>query len=158
MEVLRILVSINEMSGTSLTWSVAYTNAKFREVKDECAALMHANLTKLATIGGVSFYKVTEKVLVPVWKAKWKDFTVSTHDEKGEFTYSCKLFKFSGIMCRHIIKVIENEDIQVIPERYILSRWRKDSIRGYENIKVTYYDPGKLDKVKKQKELSQRHA
>ncbi|KAL2923087.1 Protein FAR1-RELATED SEQUENCE 7, partial [Bienertia sinuspersici] len=67
-------------------------------------------------------------------------------------------FEFRGILCRHIIKIIEFEDVNVIPERYILSRWRKDIVRPYEDIRVSYYDPEEFDRVKKVRELSQRHC
>ncbi|KAL2901608.1 Protein FAR1-RELATED SEQUENCE 7, partial [Bienertia sinuspersici] len=76
----------------------------------------------------------------------------------GDFSCSCKLIEFRGILCRHIIKIIEFEDVNLIPERYILSRWRKDIVRPYEDIRVSYYDPEEFDRVKRVRELSQRHC
>ncbi|KAL2924908.1 Protein FAR1-RELATED SEQUENCE 7, partial [Bienertia sinuspersici] len=75
----------------------------------------------------------------------------------GDFSCSCKLFEFRGILCRHIIKIIEFEDVNVIPKRYILSRWRMDIVRPYEDIRVSYYDPEEFDRVKRVRKLSQRH-
>ncbi|KAL2893147.1 Protein FAR1-RELATED SEQUENCE 7, partial [Bienertia sinuspersici] len=75
-----------------------------------------------------------------------------------DFSCSYKLFEFRGILCRHIIKIIEFEDFNVIPERYILSRRRKDIVRVYEDIRVSYYDPEKFYRVKRVRELSQRHS
>ncbi|KAL2938714.1 Protein FAR1-RELATED SEQUENCE 5, partial [Bienertia sinuspersici] len=136
----------------------AYTNTKFLEVKAECDALKLVSESKTASLGGLSVYQAVEKFPKPVWKKRWKTFIVSCDKDKGDFSCSCKLFEFRGILCRHIIKIIEFEDVNVIPERYILSRWRKDIVRPYEDIRVSYYDPEEFDRVKRVRELSQRHC
>ncbi|KAL2942736.1 Protein FAR-RED ELONGATED HYPOCOTYL 3 [Bienertia sinuspersici] len=136
----------------------AYTNTKFLEVKAKCDVLKLVSESKTASLGGLSLYQTIEKFPKPVWKKRWKTFIVSCDKDKGDFSYSCKLFEFRGILCRHIIKIIEFEDINVIPERYILSRWRKDIVRPYENIRVSYYDLEEFDRVKRVRELSQRHC
>ncbi|KAL2943090.1 Protein FAR-RED ELONGATED HYPOCOTYL 3 [Bienertia sinuspersici] len=136
----------------------AYTNTKFLEVKAECDALKLVSESKTASLGGLSLYQAVEKFPKPVWKKRWKTFIVSCDKDKGDFSCSCKLFEFRGILCRHIIKIIEFEDVNVIPERYILSRWRKDIVRPYEDIRVSYYDPEEFDRVKRVRELSQRHC
>ncbi|KAJ1704268.1 hypothetical protein LUZ63_004047 [Rhynchospora breviuscula] len=38
---------------------------------------------------------------------------------------SCKKFERVGILCWHALKVLDREDIKVIPPRYILNRWTK---------------------------------
>jgi zinc finger SWIM domain-containing protein 3 len=38
---------------------------------------------------------------------------------------SCKKFEREGILCWHALKVLDREDIKVIPPRYILNRWTK---------------------------------
>ncbi|KAL2893482.1 Protein FAR1-RELATED SEQUENCE 2 [Bienertia sinuspersici] len=136
----------------------AYTNTKFLEVKAECDALKLVSESKTASLGWLSLYQAVEKFSKPVWKKRWKTFIVSCDKDRGDFSCSCKLFEFRGILCRHIIKIIEFEDVNVIPERYILSRWRKDIVRPYEDIRVSYYDPEEFDRVKRVRELSQRHC
>ncbi|KAL2932665.1 Protein FAR1-RELATED SEQUENCE 5 [Bienertia sinuspersici] len=111
----------------------AYTNTKFLEVKAECDALKLVSESKTASLGGLSVYQAVKKFPKPVWKKRWKTFIVSCDKDKGDFSCSCKLSEFRGILCRHIIKIIEFEDVNVIPERYILSRWRKDIVRPYED-------------------------
>ncbi|KAL2942052.1 Protein FAR1-RELATED SEQUENCE 2, partial [Bienertia sinuspersici] len=76
----------------------------------------------------------------------------------GDLSCSCKLFEFRGILCRHVIKIIEFEDISVIPEKYILSSWRKDIVRAYKDIRVLYYDREEFNRVKRVRELSHRHS
>ena len=41
---------------------------------------------------------------------------------------SCMLFERFGIFCRHIFCILKIYDIQEIPSRYILKRWRRDII------------------------------
>ncbi|KAJ4765730.1 Protein FAR1-RELATED SEQUENCE 5 [Rhynchospora pubera] len=38
---------------------------------------------------------------------------------------SCKKFEREGILCWHALKVLNREDIKVIPPRYVLNRWTK---------------------------------
>ncbi|XP_056691552.1 uncharacterized protein [Spinacia oleracea] len=66
------------------------------------------------------------------------------------------MFEFRGILCRHIMKAMDVEDFQFIPEKYILNNWKKE-VRAYENIRVSYYDPEESTRLAKAKELSQRH-
>ncbi|KAL2928962.1 Protein FAR1-RELATED SEQUENCE 6 [Bienertia sinuspersici] len=113
----------------------AYTNTKFLEVKAEYNALKLVSESNTASLSELSVYQAVEKLLKPVWKKK-KTFIVLCDKDKGEFSSYCKLFEFRGILCMHIIKIIEFEDINVIPERYILSRWRKNIVRLYEDIRV----------------------
>ena len=40
---------------------------------------------------------------------------------------SCKKFESFGILCRHGLKVLNVLDIKLIPNRYIMKRWRRDA-------------------------------
>ncbi|XP_021849383.2 protein FAR1-RELATED SEQUENCE 5-like [Spinacia oleracea] len=135
-----------------------YTNAKFAEVRKQSVALKHTNATKTGALGSLLFYRADENVATRMkWKQK-KSYFLSIDKEKGEFSCSCKLFEFSGILCRHLIRVIDTEVIQVIPDKYILDRWRKNKVRGYEDIRVSYYHPEESARVKKNRDFSQRHT
>ncbi|KAL2929411.1 Protein FAR1-RELATED SEQUENCE 3 [Bienertia sinuspersici] len=76
----------------------AYTNTKFLEVKAECDALKLVSESKTASLGGLSVYQAVEKFPKPVWKKRWKTFIVSCDKDKGDFSCSCKLFEFRGIL------------------------------------------------------------
>ncbi|XP_042422989.1 protein FAR-RED IMPAIRED RESPONSE 1-like [Zingiber officinale] len=52
----------------------------------------------------------------------------------------CRLFEFRGIVCRHLMSVIVKRNITIVPENYILERWRKDIKRGYQGITNIYDD------------------
>ena len=38
----------------------------------------------------------------------------------------CRMFEFRGILCRHALFVLFQECVTVLPDRYILDKWRKD--------------------------------
>lgn len=40
---------------------------------------------------------------------------------------SCREFEFSGILCRHSIRVLSAHNYFVLPEKYLLARWRKEN-------------------------------
>ncbi|KAL2905386.1 Protein FAR1-RELATED SEQUENCE 6 [Bienertia sinuspersici] len=71
----------------------ACTNAKFLEVKAECDFFKLISEFKTTSLGGA----------------------------KGDLSYSCKLFEFEVILCRHTTKIIEFEDVNVILEKCIVS-------------------------------------
>ncbi|KAL4633618.1 hypothetical protein ACB092_04G135300 [Castanea dentata] len=49
----------------------------------------------------------------------------------GLITCSCKNFEFVGIMCSHILKVLDEMKIKLmIPEQFILKRWTKNARAG----------------------------
>ncbi|KAJ3699710.1 hypothetical protein LUZ61_003415 [Rhynchospora tenuis] len=43
----------------------------------------------------------------------------------------CKKFERMGILCCHALKVLDREDIKIIPPKYILKRWTQDAKDEY---------------------------
>lgn len=41
---------------------------------------------------------------------------------------SCHFFEFSGILCRHVLRVLSNNNCFHIPDRYLPTRWRDVSL------------------------------
>ena len=58
---------------------------------------------------------------------RMRKYIVLTDLTKGKEEFSCICGKFNkdGILCSHILKIIVEEDISEIPEKYIINRWRK---------------------------------
>ncbi|KAK4750376.1 hypothetical protein SAY87_027825 [Trapa incisa] len=50
----------------------------------------------------------------------------SPHDEF--ISCSCNKFEFSGILCRHVLRVLSTNNYFHIPERYLPLRWRNDCL------------------------------
>ena len=46
----------------------------------------------------------------------------------------CRMFEFKGILCRHVLFVLSQESVNVLPDRYILNRWRNDIKRKYTYV------------------------
>ncbi|GJT03476.1 zinc finger, SWIM-type containing protein [Tanacetum coccineum] len=53
---------------------------------------------------------------------------VVRNPEDGSVECTCRHFLGYGFLCRHVFCVLKNCNIEVIPERYILRRWRRDLI------------------------------
>ncbi|GKC57363.1 zinc finger, SWIM-type containing protein, partial [Tanacetum coccineum] len=61
------------------------------------------------------------------FEGKWSKLVLrSLEDVSVECT--CRHFLCYGSLCRHAFCVLKNRDIEVIPEKYILRRWRRDII------------------------------
>ncbi|GKA34890.1 protein FAR1-related sequence 5 [Tanacetum coccineum] len=46
----------------------------------------------------------------------------------GSVVCSCQLFMRVGILCKHIFCVFKNDNVEMIPQQYILRRWTKNLI------------------------------
>ncbi|XP_039133313.1 protein FAR1-RELATED SEQUENCE 6-like [Dioscorea cayenensis subsp. rotundata] len=68
-------------------------------------------------------------------------YNVYTNEEEFDIKYSCQLFQFKGIICRHICKVLIEKNVKDIPSRYILPRWRKDIKCMHTYVQNCYDDP-----------------
>ncbi|GJY05640.1 FAR1-related sequence 5-like protein [Tanacetum coccineum] len=61
-------------------------------------------------------------------KDKEVDYKVVRNPEDGSVECTCRNFLCYGFLCRHVFCVLKNCNIGVIPESYILRRWRRDLI------------------------------
>ncbi|KAL6289669.1 hypothetical protein ACE6H2_007179 [Prunus campanulata] len=43
---------------------------------------------------------------------------------------SCKKFEFVGIICKHILALFKRDQIEYMPDKYILKRWKKTAKAG----------------------------
>ena len=48
--------------------------------------------------------------------------------EDGSVECTCRHFLRFGFLCRHAFCALKNRDVQMIPEKYILRRWKRDII------------------------------
>ena len=55
-----------------------------------------------------------------------------------EVNYICSKFPFRGILYSHPLAVLIRNLVELLPEIYILSRWRKDVRRCYSKVKISY--------------------
>ncbi|XP_062219448.1 protein FAR1-RELATED SEQUENCE 5-like isoform X2 [Phragmites australis] len=74
-------------------------------------------------------YEVYQKPNHPQKEYRPRKYVVITDLKNEDFSCICGKFQKDGILCSHILKVIVEEDISRIPEKYILERWRKKDKR-----------------------------
>ncbi|XP_074314398.1 protein FAR1-RELATED SEQUENCE 6-like [Silene latifolia] len=136
----------------------AYSNVMFAKVKKEVYGLIHTNAVIKMNIGTFSLLVVTEEVKHPFWKPRDKKYDVSIDTASGAFTCTCQRFEFKGILCRHIIRALLLKKVQLIPDKYILSWFRKDLVRGYEHIQVGYHTSAKSERLKRSLAVTLRNG
>lgn len=56
-----------------------------------------------------------------------QEFVVVWNEPTSDISCLCRLFEFSGILCRHVMIVLQMSGVHSIPSRYILKRWTKDA-------------------------------
>lgn len=49
---------------------------------------------------------------------------------------SCKRFEQYGLLCRHVFLVFRMLELEEIPEKYVLKRWRRDVVANKANCSV----------------------
>jgi zinc finger SWIM domain-containing protein 3 len=99
-----------------------YTGAIFIMFQDEFEKSLMVVVDTFHQSGPVSVYKVHNC-------EDSRQHTVTSSN--GLITCSCKKIEFVGIMCSHILKVLDEMKIKMmIPEQFILKRWTKNARAG----------------------------
>ena len=85
--------------------------------------------------GSISNFSVVETKKVND-RMKYISFLVYFNEEEFEVKCACHLFEFKGILCRHILAMLNHmRKIELVPSKYVLSRWRKDMKQRYTSLK-----------------------
>ncbi|KVI10707.1 FAR1 DNA binding domain-containing protein, partial [Cynara cardunculus var. scolymus] len=103
-----------------------YTKTIFFDVQKEMnKAVWFCGVVEVVEVGDKMIYSNTHKNKNSEVKATYK----VVHDVRDEsFECSCNHFVRNGILCRHAFKVMLNSEVQSIPEKYILPRWRRELV------------------------------
>jgi zinc finger SWIM domain-containing protein 3 len=116
----------------------SFTNEKFKELQTEIASLMYCNALLERNDGLNSIFWVIESKQV-FDRIKDIRFKVFFNEKDFEIQCACCLFEFKGILCRHILCVLQlTGKTESVPSYYILSRWRKDIKRRHTLIKCGF--------------------
>ncbi|XP_021713700.1 protein FAR-RED IMPAIRED RESPONSE 1-like [Chenopodium quinoa] len=132
-----------------------YTDAKFQELQKECARMGYYVPHERQDIGNnKTEYVLEDRVwIVPEGKSedvitdRYRFVRVTFCHETKDVVCECRKFETFGILCKHVIRVLELNRVFDIPEKYILDRWRKDVPRKHTRVKVAYHDPDELPEV-----------
>ncbi|XP_061373455.1 protein FAR1-RELATED SEQUENCE 5-like [Gastrolobium bilobum] len=97
-----------------------YTRAIYVKFVTELSHILSFSKDKLTTDGEWVSYRVFNR-------RDTKDSAiVEIKLESREARCSCLHFEFMGILCRHVLAVFFVENVEQIPEHFILRRWRKE--------------------------------
>ncbi|XP_048323604.1 protein FAR1-RELATED SEQUENCE 5-like [Ziziphus jujuba] len=100
-----------------------YTQTVFKVFQDELCKAYDCAMQIFDHIGTVTEYKLTnhKKQFQQIVRYDFSDNTVIC---------SCRKFKFTGILCSHVLKVLSSKDIKKIPIQYIMKQWTKSAKLG----------------------------
>jgi len=97
-----------------------YTPAAFKVFQAEFDLSMDFMVFNCGQVGTMFVYRVTSE-------DHPTEYTVRFDSSNGTIFCSCKKFEFTGIQCRHVLKVLDIVNIKELPPQYILKRWTKDA-------------------------------
>ncbi|OAY70578.1 Protein FAR-RED IMPAIRED RESPONSE 1, partial [Ananas comosus] len=126
-----------------------YTITKFREFQAELKELLHCETSLLSSTGSVYSYQVNE------YGDGGKDVPFTVYFDEGTSLVSCicRLFEYKGILCRHSIAVLVHRKLMIVPNSYILTRWRKDVRRRYTRVKTWHKNLGSTAEIYRYEEV-----
>ncbi|OAY74017.1 Protein FAR-RED ELONGATED HYPOCOTYL 3 [Ananas comosus] len=118
-------------------------------VEAELKELLHCETSLLASTGSVYSYQVNE------YGDGGKDVPFTVYFDEGTSLVSCicRLFEYKGILCRHSIAVLVHRKLMIVPNSYILTRWRKDVRRRYTRVKTWHKNLGSTAKIYRYEEV-----
>jgi hypothetical protein len=98
-----------------------YTVTMFQVFQDEIKQLMHVICKEVDRSGNSVTYMVSELI-----QGKKVDYTVVYNNSDKDVWCICRSFPSRGILCSHALAVLKQENVLMLPTKYILNRWRKD--------------------------------
>ncbi|OMO86944.1 Zinc finger, PMZ-type [Corchorus olitorius] len=106
-----------------------YTSSMFDKFQDEWVKSLIIVVVECKKEGLNQVYKVKAV-------EEKRDHEVVANPTSMEVSCSCKNFEFQGILCNHILKILDLMNVkEEIPSRYIFKRWTKDPMgEGFMDI------------------------
>ena len=118
----------SSLSSMEKQFQETYTYELFKQVRIEFSERQDCILKELVRDGDQVKYKIEDEA------CSRKLFEVRFSSSECLVGCVCHMFEFRGILCRHALFVLSQERVTVLPDRYILDRWRKDIKRKHTYI------------------------
>uniref|UniRef100_A0A0A9FW50 Protein FAR1-RELATED SEQUENCE n=1 Tax=Arundo donax TaxID=35708 RepID=A0A0A9FW50_ARUDO len=115
-----------------------YTVTMFQVFQDEIKQLMHVICKEVNRSGNSITYMVTELI-----QGKKVDYTVVYNSSDKDVWCICRSFPSRGILCSHALAVLKQENVLMLPSKYILNRWRKDFRILNSSASASYVESGR---------------
>ncbi|PKA63437.1 Protein FAR1-like sequence 6 [Apostasia shenzhenica] len=110
-----------------------YTVDMFKKFQEEVKAILYCIPSLVRVDGQISIFEVKEPFRMKDGnQIENKDYEVTYNSNELEVRCICCSFQMTGILCRHILSVLNFLEVYEIPSQYIVERWRKD----YKHIHV----------------------
>ncbi|KAH8492442.1 hypothetical protein H0E87_021848 [Populus deltoides] len=100
-----------------------YTPKAFELFQKEYEKCLNVVVTQCNEKGFLLEYKVSTF-------GQTQEYTVIFNSADDTVVCNCMKFENVGFLCGHALKVLDNWNIKVVPSRYILKRWTKDTRLG----------------------------
>ena len=68
----------------------------------------------------------THRYVVEIFNEHGK-YNIMWNSSNQTLSCSCRKFETFGILCQYVLKILDMLDIKLIPNGYILKRWRSDA-------------------------------
>ncbi|OAY67210.1 Protein FAR-RED ELONGATED HYPOCOTYL 3, partial [Ananas comosus] len=145
----RAGIRLNKSFNSIVVEADVYTITKFREFQAELKELLHCETSLLSSTGSVYSYQVNE------YGDGGKDVPFTVYFDEGTSLVSCicRLFEYKGILCQHSIAVLVHRKLMIVPNSYILTRWRKDVRRRYTRVKTWHKNLGSTAEIYRYEEV-----
>ncbi|KAK6142492.1 hypothetical protein DH2020_022840 [Rehmannia glutinosa] len=98
-----------------------YTRKIFMKFQGELFETLANPATLVDDAGTVTTYRVAK------FGEENKAHTVRFDVFQTKATCSCRMFDFSGIICRHVLSVFRAKNVLMLPSEYVLKRWTKNA-------------------------------
>ncbi|GFP97582.1 protein far1-related sequence 3 [Phtheirospermum japonicum] len=118
-----------------------YTKRLFSKFQDELVETFVYTANRVDGEGHNGTYRVAK------FEDDNKAYFVSLNIAEMKAKCSCKMFEYSGILCRHVLTVFTVTNVLTLPSRYILNRWTRNAksmnvnhieLHGHESLTARY--------------------
>ncbi|XWS51114.1 hypothetical protein CRYUN_Cryun12cG0148800 [Craigia yunnanensis] len=96
-----------------------YTCTMFKLFQEELRGCLSVAIEDMGGSGTVAVFKLKEE--------GQKDNIVQFCDSLNQIRCSCKKYESVGILCVHILKVLNTKNVFQLPSQYIMKRWMKSA-------------------------------
>ncbi|CAL8174028.1 unnamed protein product [Prunus armeniaca] len=103
-----------------------YTKAMFQKFEHELMQSLPCFMELKMDDASKAIYKVSERK-----RGKTRVTEVVYDKYSDQWSCSCKGFEFIGILCCHALALLKREQIEYLPNKYILNRWKKTAKSGF---------------------------
>lgn len=101
-----------------------YTRKIFVKFQEELVETFVYTANRIEGDGAVSTYRVAK------FEDDHKAYLVTLNLPEMVANCSCQMFKYSGILCRHVLTVFTVTNVLTLPPHYILKRWTRNAKSG----------------------------